>query len=97
MPGYVYIVTNKPHGTLYTGVTNDISRRVYEHREGLTKGFAWRYGCSRLVRYERYDSIVDAIQREKSIKRWYRRWKIELIENENPLWDDWYGTVQLER
>ena len=97
MPGYVYIVTNKPHGTLYTGVTNDISRRVWEHREGHTKGFAWKYGCCQLVWYERYDSIVDAIQREKSIKRWYRRWKVALIEAENPLWDDWYGTVQLER
>ena len=93
MPGYVYIVTNKPHGTLYTGVTADLAGRIHEHREGLTRGFAWKYGCSRLVWYEAHERIGDAIQREKSIKRWYRRWKIELIESENPKWDDWYGTL----
>ena len=93
MPGYVYIVTNKPHGTLYTGVTSDLARRIYEHREGLTRGFAWKYGCSRLVWYEEHERIADAIQRERSVKRWYRRWKIELIEGENPRWNDWYGTL----
>lgn len=70
------------------GVTADLERRIYEHREGLTPGFAWKYGCTRLVWYEDHADIVSAIQREKSLKRWYRQWKIELIEKTNPDWLD---------
>lgn len=90
MGGYTYIITNHKRGTLYIGVTADIERRIYEHREGLTPGFAWKYGCTRLVWYEDHADIVSAIQREKSLKRWYRQWKIELIEKANPDWRDLY-------
>ena len=86
MAGYVYITTNQKHGTLYIGVTSDLERRIHEHREGLTPGFSSTYGCSRLVWYEEHDSIGTAIQREKSLKRWYRQWKIALIEAMNPEW-----------
>lgn len=85
MGGYTYIITNQKRGTLYIGVTSDLERRIYEHREGLTPGFAWKYGCTRLVWYEGHPDISAAIQREKSLKRWYRQWKIELIENANRI------------
>ena len=88
MTGYVYIVTNHKNGTLYIGVTSDLARRAFEHREGLTPGFSSKYGCSRLVWYEEHFDIRDAIQRETSLKRWYRKWKIELIEQMNPDWRD---------
>ncbi|MFN4208532.1 MAG: GIY-YIG nuclease family protein [Agrobacterium albertimagni] len=90
MAGYVYIVTNQKRGTLYIGVTSDLERRIYEHREALTPGFASKYGCRQLVWYEEHDSIGTAIQREKSLKRWYRQWKIALIEGVNPDWRDLY-------
>jgi putative endonuclease len=93
MAGYVYIVTNHKHGTLYTRVTPDLAGRIYEHREGLTPGFTSKYGCTRLVWYEEHARIVDAIQREKSLKRWLRQWKIELIESINPGWNDLYPTL----
>ena len=88
MTGYVYIVTNQKNGTLYIGVTSDLARRAFEHREGLTPGFSSKYGCSRLGWYEEHFDIRDAIQRETSLKRWYRKWKIELIEQMNPDWRD---------
>ena len=72
---FVYFMTNKPNGILYVGVTNDIARRAYEHREGLLPGFTKRYGLKRLVYIEPFESIVDAIQREKTIKHWPRAWK----------------------
>ena len=78
------------NGTLYVGVTADLSRRVFEHREGVQDGFTKRYGCKRLVWYERYDLIVDAILREKQIKAGSRRAKLDLIEALNPSWDDLY-------
>ena len=90
MAGYVYIVTNHKHGTLYIGVTSDLERRIYEHREELTPGFTSKYGCKQLVWYEEFWNIQDAIQREKSLKRWYRKWKIDLIEKMNPDWRDLY-------
>ena len=90
MTGYVYIVTNHKHGTLYIGVTSDLERRIYEHREAATPGFASKYGCRQLVWYEEHFNIADAIQREKSLKRWYRKWKIELVERFNPDWRDLY-------
>lgn len=88
MTGYVYIVTNHKHGMLYIGVTSDPERRIYEHREGLTPGFASKYGCRQLVWYEEHFDIADAIQQEKSLKRWYSQWKIELVERFNPGWQD---------
>jgi len=91
--GYVYIITNQKHGTLYIGVTSNLERRIFEHKEGLTKGFASRYGCTRLVWYDDFDSIGAAIQREKTMKRWLRKWKIDLIEKHNPNWMDLYDTL----
>jgi putative endonuclease len=91
--GWVYIMTNRPNGTLYTGVTSDLSRRVFEHREGLLDGFTKRYGLKRLVYCERYDDIRDAIQREKNIKHWPPAWKVRLILGMNPEWRDLYGEL----
>ncbi len=87
---YVYIMTNRKHGTLYIGVTSDIARRVWEHREGLQDGFTKTYGLKLLVHYEEYRSSIEAIQREKRLKHWNRAWKIALIETENPNWEDRY-------
>jgi putative endonuclease len=85
---YVYIMANKRNGTIYIGVTNDLARRVYEHREGLIEGFTSRYGLKMIVYYEVFDSVSLAIQRETSLKRWPRRWKLALIEKINPQWKD---------
>jgi len=91
---YVYILASKKNGTLYTGVTNDIERRVYEHKHKLTPGFTSRYNVNRLMYYDEYNDIRDAIAREKQIKGWLRKKKIALIESMNPNWDDlsagWY-------
>src|SRR5437660_7468498 len=87
---WVYIVTNRPNGTLYTGVTSNISRRAWEHREGLVDGFTKRYGLKQLVYIERYEDIRDAIQREKTIKHYPRAWKVRLILQSNPEWNDLY-------
>ena len=87
---YVYILASKRNGTLYIGVTNDLIRRVYEHKNDLIDGFTKKYGVHRLVYYEQYDDVVNAIQREKRLKKWNRQWKIELIEKENPEWIDLY-------
>ena len=86
--GYVYILASRRHGTLYIGVTSDLERRVYEHREGLIAGFTNDYSVKRLVYYEPFDSIEDAIVREKRLKKWRRDWKIALIERDNPEWRD---------
>ena len=86
----VYMMASGRNGTLYVGVTADLSRRVFEHREGVQDGFTKRYGCKRLVWYERYDLSVDAILREKQIKAGSRRAKLDLIEALNPSWDDLY-------
>ena len=88
-----YIMANKRNGTLYTGVTSDLSRRAYEHREGLVSGFAARYGCKQLVWYECHDEMTVAIAREKQIKAGSRRGKLELIEAANPNWRDLYGDL----
>ena len=88
--GWVYFMTNRPDGTLYTGVTSDIARRAYEHREGLIDGFTRRYGLKRLVLAEFYEDICDAIQRESNIKHWPRTWKVRLIHAANPDWRDLY-------
>ncbi len=91
--GWVYIVTNRRNGTLYIGVTNDLGRRIWEHREGLVDGFTKRYGLKRLVYAERHDDITEAIQREKTLKRWPRAWKVRLIHADNPAWDDLYERI----
>ena len=87
----VYIMANKRNGALYTGVTSDLSRRVYQHREGLLVGFTKRYGCKLLVWYEMYDRMDEAIAREKQIKAGSRKRKLALIEATNPTWRDLYG------
>jgi putative endonuclease len=89
----VYMMSNGVRGTLYIGVTSDLPRRVYEHREGLIDGFTKRYGLKRLVWYEPHESIAEAIQREKSLKRYLRDWKTNLIERENPHWVDLHPTL----
>lgn len=88
MTGFVYILANKRNGTLYAGVTSDLEGRMHDHRNGLTPGFATRYGCDRLVWFERHPNIVLAIRREKSLKDYKRAWKLDLIAKLNPNWDD---------
>ena len=87
---FVYLLASQPHGTLYVGVTNDLIRRVHEHREGLADGFTKQHGIKLLVWFESTPSIEAAIQREKQIKNWKRDWKIALIERTNPQWRDLY-------
>jgi len=84
----VYILTKASHSTLYTGVTSDLPGRVWQHREGLVRGFTKRYGIKRLVWFERHETMESAILREKRIKRWSRAWKYELIHKNNPTWRD---------
>ncbi len=91
--GWVYIVTNKPRGTLYIGVTSDIARRAFEHREGAIEGFTKLHGLKRLVFVERYEDIQTAIQREKTMKHWPRAWKINAVVAQNPDWDDLYAKL----
>lgn len=92
--GYVYLMASQRNGTLYVGVTSDLVRRVWEHKNDVKEGFTKRYGVHRLVYYEVYDHIRDAIVREKRIKKWNRAWKIELIEEVNPSWRDLYAELQ---
>jgi putative endonuclease len=93
MGGWVYFMTNRPNGILYVGVTSDIARRAWEHREGVVEGFTEQYGLKRLVNIERHDDIRVAIQREKNIKHWRRAWKVKLILAKNAAWDDLYETL----
>jgi putative endonuclease len=90
---WVYIMTNRPNGTLYVGVTTNLPRRTWEHREGVIEGFTKKYGLKRLVYYERHESIVLAIQREKNIKHWRRAWKVRLILDHNLGWVDLYESL----
>jgi putative endonuclease len=92
---YVYIMASRRNGTLYIGVTNDLARRVFEHKEGVLPGFTKRYGVKLLVHVETTDDIRAAIQREKNLKKWPRAWKIALIERDNPDWRDLYGDLVL--
>ena len=85
---YTYILASKSYGTLYVGVTNNLLRRTEQHREGTASAFTKRYRVHRLVWFEAHQFVEDAIQREKSIKRWRRQWKINLIERDNPHWQD---------
>jgi putative endonuclease len=90
---YVYIVTSKRNGTLYTGVTSNLPKRAFEHREGLVKGFSSRYGCKMLIWYELHDTMINAITREKQIKAGSRARKLALIEEMNPDWNDLYDAL----
>ena len=90
---WVYILASRRHGTIYIGVTNDLVRRVYQHKNKLTKGFSSHYGVIRLVWFETYDDITAAIAREKELKKWRREWKINLIERDNPDWHDLYNEI----
>lgn len=84
----VYILASQPRGTLYIGVTSDLAKRLWQHREGVTGGFVARYKVHRLVRFEMFGDMEAAILREKQLKRWRRQWKINLVERDNPQWVD---------
>jgi len=94
---YVYILASKIRGTLYLGMTNDLQRRVFEHKTGLKKGFTQKYGVGKLVYFETFQDVNEAIDREKNLKKWKRDWKIKLIEEENKKWldlaRDWYDDI----
>ncbi len=90
---YVYLMASQRNGTLYVGVTNNLVRRVYQHRTKAVPGFTTRYGVDRLVWFECYDDPINAIAREKDIKKWRRSWKIDLIEAVNPGWTDLYEEI----
>ena len=93
MAFYVYVLTNTRRGVLYTGVTNSLVRRTFEHRTHAVRGFTSKYGTTRLVYFEVHDTAESAIVREKAIKRWGRVWKFELIEGRNPNWDDLWDEI----
>ncbi len=90
---YVYLLASKKYGTLYIGVTNDIVRRIHEHKSKVVAGFSKRYSVDRLVWFEIYDDPVTAIEREKEMKKWRREWKVRLIEEQNPEWIDLYPQI----
>ncbi len=91
--GYVYILASRRNGTLYTGVTSDLVQRVWQHRNGISGGFTELYGVKMLVHFKFFSNIEDAIRREKAIKKWYRKWKLELIEQNNPDWRDLWPEI----
>jgi putative endonuclease len=90
---FVYLLASRRNGTLYVGVTNDLTKRVWQHKQGLVEGFTKRYGIKMLVWYQQTESIEAAIVREKQIKKWNRDWKVELIEKNNPQWRDLYAEI----
>ena len=91
--GYVYMMASGKNGTIYIGVTSDLGKRVWEHREGVVRGFTKKYGCKLLVSFEAFDDIQQARLRELQMKEWKRAWKIKLIEERNLDWDDLYQTL----
>lgn len=93
MPFYVYILANERNGTLYVGVTNNLVRRVYQHKEKSISGFTSRYKVEKLIWFECYDDPENAITREKELKKWRRAWKLRLIEESNPQWKDLYDDI----
>ena len=95
MNSYIYIMSNKPNGTIYIGVTSNLRKRVYEHKNSLVDSFTKKYNTKLLVYYEVYESIDEAIKREKQLKKWNRDWKIELIENFNDTWKDLYDEIMV--
>ena len=90
---FVYILASRRNGTLYVGVTSSLVQRVWQHKEGFVAGFTERYGVKMLVWFEQHDSAESAILREKQLKRWNRAWKIRLIEEKNPYWNDIYAEI----
>ena len=92
---YVYILASKKNGTLYVGVTNDLVKRVFEHKNNLITGFTQKYDVHNLVYFEETNDIHVAIEREKVLKRWQRKWKLELIEKKNPNWNDLYQQISI--
>jgi putative endonuclease len=94
---FVYLLASKIRGTLYIGVTNDLQRRVYEHKKAIIKGFTQKYGVNKLVYFETFQDVNEAIKREKNVKKWKRNWKIKLIEASNKKWNDlafnWYDDI----
>ncbi|MDD4995577.1 MAG: GIY-YIG nuclease family protein [Patescibacteria group bacterium] len=90
---YTYILASNRNGTLYIGVTNNLKRRVFEHKQGEDSAFTAQHYINKLVYYEMYESIEEAIMREKQLKKWNRSWKIRLIEDFNPLWSDLYDNI----
>jgi putative endonuclease len=93
MTGFVYMMSDKPRGVIYTGVSSDIKQRALEHREAIREGFTSRYEAKNLIWFEHHPNIVLAIQREKSVKRYMREWKIRLIEGLNPTWMDLFDRI----
>jgi putative endonuclease len=93
MAYYVYILASRKDGATYVGITNDLVRRIYEHRQKSVPGFSSKYNITRLVWFETYDDPTNAITREKELKKWKRSWKLQLIEAENPQWDDLYESI----
>ncbi len=93
MPFHVYILATDRNGTLYVGMTNDLVRRVHEHKEDVVKGFTKKYGVHRLVHFDEFEDPTAALQREKNLKHWVRKWKTDLIEVGNPTWRDLYGEI----
>ena len=89
----VYVMASKPNGTLYIGVSSDLAKRVWEHRENLVDGFTKRYAVHDLVYFELHEEMVLALEREKQLKKWKRAWKINLIEKDNPRWTDLYESL----
>jgi putative endonuclease len=90
---FVYILASRKHGTLYIGITNDLIRRVYEHKEKFVRGFTARHNVTKLVYFEIFEDPITAITREKRLKKWHREWKIQLIQSENPEWVDLAHTL----
>lgn len=90
---YVYILTNRMYGTLYVGVTSDLSKRIWEHKNKVVEGFSKKYGLTILVYYEVHENAESAIKREKRLKKWDRKWKIDAIQKQNPEWRDLYEEV----
>jgi len=97
---YVYILASQKNGTLYIGMTNALQRRVYQHKTGIVKGFTQKYGVSLLIYFEEFQHVQQAIERENNLKKWKRAWKLKLIEQQNPKWDDlgkdWYDDLLLD-
>ena len=90
---YVYILASQQNGTLYIGITSDLVKRVWEHKNKVAPGFAAQYNVNKLVYYEQHSDIVEAIRREKALKKWLRKWKLQLIEESNPHWTDLYESI----
>ena len=91
--GYVYILTNEKNGTLYVGVTSDLVKRIWQHKNKFVEGFSQKYDLDKLVYYEVFDDIENAIEHEKKLKNWHRQWKINLINQKNPDWVDLYDDI----